>query len=149
MPYVDQAALEDRFGADELRQLAPDGLDGVDPGRVARACQDASNTADAYLAGRYALPLAVVPELLVRLTAAIARYDLHLGPGRVVTDQVKDEKVAAISMLKDIQARRADLDLPSGEAPAPEAEGPEVLRTPSRSRTPDSWLDSYRFGDFC
>jgi phage gp36-like protein len=144
MAYCDIAALQDRYGATELRQLAPAGIDGTDVGRVERACQDASDIADGYLRTRYVLPLAEVPPLLARLVAAIARHELHLGEGRQPTDQVTKERDAAVAALRDIAAGKADLGLPDGQAPA--EDGGTVLRIPSAPRTAEEEFGAYRYG---
>lgn len=140
--YCTSQDLQDRFGAEELLQLAP-GVGGVlDTARVQRACEDAGDLADGYLRARYALPLSAVPRLLVQLTAAIARFELHHGGDRQPTDQATKARDQAVQFLRDVQAGRADLGLaPSGTAPAPDAG--TVLATPGRAAITDEDFQSY------
>lgn len=145
MSYVDLAALVDRFGTAELRQLAPAGAEGIDERRVERACTDAGDIADGYLRTRYALPLADVPPLLARLVAAIARYELHLGEDRQPTEQVIRERDAALAMLGRIAKGDVDLGLPTGEEPAEDATGIVTATGEPRNITTGD-LAEYRLG---
>jgi phage gp36-like protein len=122
--YCTPQDLQDRYGLAELFQLAP-GAGGLpDTVRVQRACDDAGDMIDGYLRPRLTLPLSAVPRLLVRLSGAIARYDLHLGGDRQPTDQVKRERDDAIAFLRDVANGKADLGLDAGGAePAEDAGG--------------------------
>lgn len=106
MSYATQAELETRFGAAELAQLT-DRIEGavIDAAVVARAIADADAEIDAYLATRYALPLASVPALLARMACDIARYRLHAegAPERIrktYEDAVRDLKAVARGDIK-------------------------------------------------
>lgn len=117
--YCTPQDLIDRFGQAEVAQLAPALLGQVDTARVQRACDDAGDIVDGYLRPRYTLPLSVVPRLLVKLSAAIARHELHLGGDRQPTDQVLRDRDQAIALIKDIAAGKADLGVDaSGAEPA-------------------------------
>jgi phage gp36-like protein len=143
--YATQADLSDRYGTEELLQLAPmpDGVT-VSAAKVARACEDAGDLADGYLRGRHALPLTAIPPLLRRLTAAIARYELHLGGDRQPTEQVMKDRDAAIAFLKDVQAGKADLGIDAlGAEPAEEAAG-TILSRPGAAAFGDVEFDDYR-----
>lgn len=70
MSYLTRADLEARFGATFIGDLESGGA-GVDD-----AIADAEAEVDTYLASRYALPLAAVPDSLARIAAQIARYNL-------------------------------------------------------------------------
>lgn len=140
--YATQADLLDRYGEAELQQLAPAVGGGVDAARVARACADAGDMADGYLRARHALPLTAVPPLLRRLTAALARYDLHLGGDRQPTEQVTKDRDQAIAFLRDVQSGRADLGLdPLGAEPAGDAR--QVLHRPGMPTVTDELLGDY------
>ncbi|MBR0647806.1 gp436 family protein [Plastoroseomonas hellenica] len=110
--YCTPQDLIDRYGEAELLQLAPAGGDVIDAAKVMLAIADASGFVDARLRLRHTLPLAEVPGLLTRLTAAIARHELHLGGGRQPTDQVAGERDAAIAFLKEEAAGQVDLGIP-------------------------------------
>jgi phage gp36-like protein len=70
MPYLTRANLEARFGTTLIADLETGGA------VVADAIADASAEVDNYLASRYALPLASVPDAIARIAAQIARYNL-------------------------------------------------------------------------
>lgn len=143
--YCTPQDLVDRYGEDELFQLAP-GAGRPDDARVQRACDDAGDLVDGYLRPRLTLPLSSVPRILVRLSAAIARYDLHLGGDRQPTDQVKAERDQAIAFLRDVAAGKADLGLgPDGTDPAEDAGGITVQAGEARGVTADE-LAEYRLG---
>ncbi len=79
--YAVKQDLIDRFGEQPLVQASdradpPAGV--IDETVLARAIADAEAEVNAHLAGRYALPLASVPEVLKRWTCDIAFY-LLLG----------------------------------------------------------------------
>jgi len=79
MPYVTQAQLETRFGADLLikrtdRTNTPKTT--IDTSVVAAAIADAESRVDGYLGKVYALPLSVVPPILTRVAGDIAMYYL-------------------------------------------------------------------------
>lgn len=77
MPYATRADLEIRFGAAEVAQLAdPYGAGAPDDAVLTPALADADAEIDAYLVGRYTLPLAAVPANLARIACDIARYRL-------------------------------------------------------------------------
>lgn len=117
--YCTPQDLEDRYGLDELAQLAPGGGGVPDPLKVQRACDDAGDLVDGYLRPRHALPLTTVPRVLVQLAAAIARYELHLGGDRQPTEQVTKARDQAIAFLRDVANGKADLGLgPDGADPA-------------------------------
>ncbi len=78
MPYVTLQGLVDRFGEQELQQLAPTETDAIDPVKVQAACDDAAGEIDSYLAaGGYATPITPTPGIVAAYGADIARYRLH------------------------------------------------------------------------
>ncbi|MGE0256933.1 MAG: gp436 family protein [Alphaproteobacteria bacterium] len=116
MSYAAQSDLVTRFGQAELLQLADDGEGAIDATRVAAALTAADNLIDAYIGGRYDLPLATVPPVLVDKACDIARYEL-MGQGATEAAQIRYD--AAIALLRDIAAGRAALPLDDGDdAPA-------------------------------
>lgn len=112
MPYIDQAGLVQRFGVAEIDELIgadPNATPTPDPGdveRLARACEDATNVIDGYLAVRYSLPLASVPALVVAWAADIARHELwdERSP-----DEVRRRYDQAIEQLRDLAAGKLAL----------------------------------------
>ncbi|PKL41763.1 MAG: DUF1320 domain-containing protein, partial [Candidatus Riflebacteria bacterium HGW-Riflebacteria-2] len=102
MSYAVVQDMVDRFGAAELIQLTdrsevPTGT--YDSDLIEQALSDAEAEINAYLASRYALPLAEVPETLVRLTCNIARYQLY---GSSLTEEVTKRYNDAIAFLKNV-----------------------------------------------
>lgn len=85
MSYATEVDMLARFGAEEMTALTDrDGNGSAVSGMMERALDDASAEIDVYLAGRYALPLAHVPTVLVRIACDIARY-------RLWADRASDE----------------------------------------------------------
>lgn len=81
MTYATLQPLIDRHGEQLLVQLTdrsqpPSGA--IDTDIVNQALANTDAVIDGYLAGRYILPLAVVPPLLADLALAIAIYKLHV-----------------------------------------------------------------------
>lgn len=119
MIYLTRANLEARFGATLIADLETGGA------VVADAIADASAEVDTYLAGRYTLPLASVPEAIARIAAQIARYNLWRRD--VASDH--PAYVAYRDALKDlakIASGEINLGLSTlGDAPAEEG-GPST-----------------------
>ena len=122
MPDAVAGDLIDRYGEDELIQLADrDGDGDWDAAVVDRALVDASELMDGYLARRYQLPLSEVEPMLVGLACDIARYRLQtINPLEVVTENYRQ----ALKALRDIADGRVRLSVGGAE---PEAGGGTVL----------------------
>lgn len=111
MGYCTGQDLIDRYGEEELLQLADRDGDGVaDTAVLDQVIADASAEIDGYLAVRYALPLAEVPSVLVRIACEIARYHLYEDHA---TETVQDRYANAVKFLKaaargEVQLIRAD-----------------------------------------
>lgn len=123
MSYAVKQDMIDRFSDLEIRQLTdkaepPTGL--INDVVLARALQDADGDIDAALAGRYSLPLASVPKVLVRVACNLARYYLYDDrAGEEVTRRFKDEKkfleaVADGKATLGVDATGADVPVDSG-----------------------------------
>lgn len=112
MPYCTQQDLTDRFGSVELLQLADrDHSGAVDAEVINGAIADADAEIDSYLAGRYALPLATVPPILVRRACEITRFYLyHNHPTETVRAAYDD----ALRWLREVAAGRVELVLDTG-----------------------------------
>ncbi len=145
MTYATTLVLLDRFGATEIAQrvdrAVPRLVDGAllqaaaagadlsayrPEERAAaakalavlqRALDDARDAINGYISGRYTLPLTQVPQILERLACELARYYLYDDQ---VTDPIKARHDAAIKLLGDVAAGRAQLgaELQSAQQPA-------------------------------
>lgn len=102
MTYATQADMTDRYGETELAQRT-NRVDGttIDTTVLARALADADAEIDAYLAGRYALPVATVPTVLVRVACDVARYRLYEDGA---TDVVRQRYEDATGFLKRVSS---------------------------------------------
>lgn len=79
--YTTQSDLEERYGTQFLIQLtdrADTPTGAIDADVVTRAIAQTEGLIDGYLAGRYALPLATVPDPIPAIAAQIAIYVLHV-----------------------------------------------------------------------
>lgn len=111
MAYATLADLTDRYGDAELTQLTDRaGAGAIDPAIAARALDDAAAEIDGYLAVRYALPLATVPTVLVRIACDIARY--RLWDDRA-SDEVRRRYEDARRVLERIAGGDVSLGLPA------------------------------------
>jgi phage gp36-like protein len=101
MSYCTQQNLIDRFGEEELIQLTDRTIPAtaVDATVVAAAIGDADDTINGYLAGRYELPLASTPPVLVRNACDLARYFLF---GNQVPETVEKRKNDVIRFLEQL-----------------------------------------------
>ncbi len=85
MAYCTKQDMLDRFGQDEIIKLTDrDNLGVINDAVLTLAIDDAGAEIDGYLS-KYLLPLANVPEVLVRNCCDIARYFLYddAAPERV------------------------------------------------------------------
>lgn len=91
----------DRFGVEEIEALAPskDGNGEVNTKEVEVALLDASDVINSYLAGKYALPLSIVPSQLKRICCLLARYNLYKS---VKPDDIEKDYENSIYYLKDV-----------------------------------------------
>lgn len=127
MPYCTQADLIERFGEAEITQLSDRaGLGTLDSAVVDGAIDDADAEIDGYLSGRYALPLASVPAVMVRLACDISRYYLF---GHDVTDLVRERYEQAIGYLVKIATGVIGL---GPEDPGPES-GTSSIQSDART----------------
>lgn len=124
MSYCTADQLIDRFGADELLQLTDRDQNGfIDDQAVSAAISDASALIDGYLGGRYALPLSVVPTVLAKICADIARYNLY---DNAVPEVVEKHNTAAMAFLKSVGKGEVRLGLSDSEETATSDDAIEV-----------------------
>ncbi len=139
MPYATLQDLVDRFGYEQLAQLSDrDSGVTVDEGVVGRALADADAEIDGYLTALYALPLASVPALLVRMACDIARYRLF---GDRVTEQVRQLYTDAVRDLKAIASGAIKID---GAAPL----APSAASTTIKVSAPSPMFGSETLGGY-
>lgn len=122
MPYATVTDLQDRLGEARLTQLTdladpPLGL--VDVAVAQKALDDAQAEIDAYLMGRYALPMDPAPAVLRVHACTIAHYRLL---GSRVDDATKDDYKATRAFLMNV-AKGDVLLTPPDQAPAPAGAG--------------------------
>ncbi|WP_220182316.1 gp436 family protein [Grimontia hollisae] len=116
MMYCTPADMESRFGAHELTQLTG-GTTAPEEAKLNQAIGDATAKIDSYLSGRYQLPLASRPDVLVQICADIARWSLY-------DDQLPEEHQAArrykeaVRYLEQVGKGVLSLQLPDNTSPA-------------------------------
>ena len=118
--YLTQQEMTERFGETELIQLTdraipPAGV--VDAAVLTRALEDAGAEVDAYLQGRFALPLAAVPMVLKRIAADMARFRLYENRA---TEEVRDRYKNALRDLERIRDGKINLGLDAAGEASPE-----------------------------
>lgn len=100
MPYATLTDLVDRFGELELTQLTDAATPGlIDEAVVARALADAEALVDGHLGGRYTLPLATVPAVLVGAVCDLARARLYKDALPEVVEKRHDEALKYLTLL--------------------------------------------------
>ena len=129
MTYASQQDLVDRFGSTELAQLTdPAAGATIDATDIARALADAGAEMDAYIGARYALPLANVPAILLRVCCDIARYRLW---DTAPPDNVATRYSQAVALLRLIASGQTVL---AGAAALSPADGAVTVTSSSRTR---------------
>ncbi len=137
MTYATLELLSERYTERLLLQLTdraspPSGA--IDVGTVDRALADTDAVIDGFLAGRYVLPIAETPPLLVDLALAIAIYKLHpFSPEQ----KIKDDYGEAIGSLKMIASGTIRLPIDGVEPQGSEASGVVVIDR-ERPLTPEN-----------
>jgi phage gp36-like protein len=98
MAYNTKQNMIDRYGEEELIQLTDRTRDGVINDAVLnQAINDAAAEIDGYLAGRYQLPLAVTPPILIVYACDMTRYRLYAD---AATEQVDKRYQDAVKFLR-------------------------------------------------
>lgn len=109
MTYCSAEDMEKRFSRHELVQLTDrEGVGVIDTNVLSAAINDASHLINGYLGGRYALPLSVIPSVLVKLCADIARYNLY---DNAVPEVVEKHHKTALDFLKAVSKGEVRLGL--------------------------------------
>lgn len=140
MSYASQNDMIERFGEREVRILTDrENMGLIDAAVLAYALAQADAEIDGYLQGRFALPLASVPVLLVGIACDVARYRLA-GTDIRETDPIRTRYKDAIKLLTSISKGELQLGLSAGGQPAPEAGAVRVVEG-TRVFTPGTLSD--------
>jgi phage gp36-like protein len=144
MPYCTKQDLIDRFSERELIQLTDrtnSPASTIDDVVVDRALGDATALIDGYLGKVYTLPLATIPEMLVKLSADIARFYLH-GKGVEKDSPIRTAYNDAVAYLRDVAKGLIQLiDVGSGDTPPAAGGGQVQVISPPKIFSRDSLRD--------
>jgi phage gp36-like protein len=99
---IDVAAGNSLAGYTEDEQAAAEQALAV----VERALNDADNTIDSHIGGRYPLPIAPVPEVLERVACDLARFYLYDDQ---VTETIQKRFDEAMKLLRDVRDGKSQL----------------------------------------
>lgn len=92
--------------------------------RVERALEDARQTIDSYLGGRYQLPLTQAPEVLERIAGQLARYFLYDDSA---TEQIANLYKDSIKFLESVASGRVQLGPTTTGTTAQPSAGAEMV----------------------
>jgi phage gp36-like protein len=120
MAYATQDDMVAAFGEREVVALTDRDLLGViDTSVLMAAIELAGDEIDAYLNGRYALPLVNPPRLLTRLACDIARYRLS-GSEAQETEPSRNRYKDAVKTLTMIKGGELTMGLNQAQQEVPE-----------------------------
>jgi phage gp36-like protein len=140
MPYASQSDMVARFGEREVRILTDRDNQGlIDPAVLDYALAQADAEIDGYLQGRFALPLASVPVLLVGIACDVARYRLA-GTDIRETDPIRMRYKDAVKLLASIGKGELQLGLSATGQATPDAGAVRIVEG-GRVFTPDTLSD--------
>ncbi|EAQ3459989.1 DUF1320 family protein [Salmonella enterica] len=115
MLYARAQDMRDRYDNLDMLLFQP-GSDTPNEKKLTQALNDAGALADSYLSAKYALPLAVVPQVLVQHCCAIAFYYLC---DQQATDQARDRYREALTWLREVKSGSIPVGVDeAGSAPA-------------------------------
>ena len=129
--YATEEEFIEAFGVEltiELTNLEDPEAETVDSTVMDRGLTRATSLINGYLSGRYALPLATVPELLKSLCLDIARYNLGIYAKE---DDVRMRYDDAVRQLQQIANGTLNLGLAAVDTPAV-ASGSPQFTAPAR-----------------
>lgn len=106
--YATLDSLIKRYGREEITTLALSDNRQLDVEKTEEALNDASETIDSYLGGRYTLPLTHVPAVLERHCCYIARYFLERNRA---TDQARKDYEDSLRFLEKVAAGAISLGI--------------------------------------
>lgn len=118
MAYSTLTDITKLIPEESVRQLTDDeGLGEVNQARVAEAIAQADAEIDSYCCGRYTVPFASVPDVVRKLSADIAIYNLYSRKVEEIPSARAERYKGAIRLLDGIARGLIGL----GVAPAPAA----------------------------
>jgi phage gp36-like protein len=116
MSYATLQNLQDKFGPDEILQLADRDADGmIDAGVVEKALADADALVDAYVGKRHDLPLEETPPRVADVAAEIAYFKLFRGDPPEYARKLYED---AMRFLRDVASGAAVIEIAGGIEPA-------------------------------
>ncbi len=129
MSYCTQQNLVDRYGQLMVQRLSDRAIPAtgvIDPNVVAQALADTDAIINAYLMGRYQLPLSTTPDLLVDLAKVIAIYKLHRQEAdpKIVYDYEDARKQLLNISTGVIRLNVAGVEPAAGQIDLPQTNGP-------------------------
>lgn len=124
--YCTQDQMVERFGETVLIQLTDRTQIGqIDADVLDAAIADASAEIDMHLAGRYALPLSVVPLPIARMACLLAR-DILAADSDSSDERWQAQAEAARKTLREIAAGRVSLGVDAADTKATAASGAQM-----------------------
>ena len=104
MAYLTDAEYLSRYGAAETVRLTDETRSGdYDSEKLGSAISYAGDIVDAYLGGRYIVPLVEAPAIVKHITAALAREILHTSrPTEAVTQEADRARKQLEGMSKGV-----------------------------------------------
>jgi len=120
MGYCTLADIQRHLQASDLVDLTDDaGTGEIDETVVTEAIAAADALIDGYISGRYAVPLATVPALVMRISVDLAIVALYERKKFLdVPDQLRETRKNAVDLLKAIQRGDVLLGLAAGSTEA-------------------------------
>lgn len=106
--YATQESLIKRYTENVILSVAMTKDKTLDVAKVQEALEDASQTIDSYLAGRYSLPLKQIPAVLERHCCYIARYFLEKNRA---TEQARKDYEDSLRYLEKVAAGAISLGI--------------------------------------
>lgn len=135
---MNYATAEDfvlRVGEVQAMELTDRDLQGeVNEQVLDIALSDSSSQIDGYLSARYTLPLATVPQNLVRLCCDLARYRLASMSQVAITDEIIARYKLSLKELEDISAGKISLGLPAADDESDDKHDNGVIFTNPKNR---------------
>ena len=108
-------------------QLTDDeGAGSVNTGRVDEAIEGAASEVNGYCNSRYSVPFNPVPEIIAKLTADLAIYNLYARVVETIPDTRKKQRDDAIRLLERIADGRIGLGGPAADVPVTLQGKPEI-----------------------
>lgn len=117
MPYCTLTDLKKLIPEVAIIQMTDDeGLGAINDARVTEAIASADAEIDAYCGTKYAMPFTAVPDIVKKMSADIAIYNLYARQTEAIPETRADRYKNAIRFLRGISDGRISI----GEAITPE-----------------------------